>query len=394
MAVFTDAKIIDVKSGDILDDGALVIEEGVVAWVGPKAELSADTSDAVSLGGGYVIPGLISSHVHFDLGFGIPHGESLPARTLRAAENARKTLRSGVTTVRLAGTEDGLDFALRGSIQKGETTGPRIYTAGNGICSTGGHGAGSFIEADGADEFRRAARSQVSLGADLIKIVPSGGVAGTYEKAGDTHLTAEEMAAAAQVAHAWGKHITAHLGGADTIRLAIECGVDCVEHGYQLDAETAEFMAERGTYLSPTIGVTRAEEFYLRMGESEAFLQKILGPAQRHWDGLVAAIKAGVKIITGTDLYPHEPIGGTTAHIREMEYYQDAGLSPLQALQAATVNPATLLGDADRIGSLEVGAFGDFLVLDENPLESISALRSIREVVLGGKVIDRENPRD
>ncbi len=394
MAVFTDARIIDVKTGDVLDDGALVIENGVVAWVGPKAELSADTSDAVSLGGGYVIPGMISSHVHFDLGFGIPASETLPERTLRSADNARKTLHGGVTSVRMTGTSDGVDFALRNAIEAGYTTGPRIYTAGNGICSTGGHGAGHFIEADSPDEFRKAARSQLGIGADLIKIVPSGGVAGKYYKAGETYLTAEEVAAATQVAHAWGKHVTAHLGGADTIRMAIENGVDCVEHAYQLDDETAQFMAERGIYLTPTIGVTRAEEFYVRMGEGEAFLKKILGPADRHWQSLQYAIDAGVKIICGTDLFPHEPIGGTTAHIRELEYYGDAGLSPLEVLQAATVNPATLLGESDRIGSLEVGAFGDFVVLDENPLENVSALRTIREVVLGGKVVDRESARD
>ena len=134
MTTFTDAKIVDVKTGDLLEDGALVVQDGVLAWAGVRSELPGefDTADATSLGGGYVVPGLISCHVHFNLGFGIPGGESIPAMTLRSAENARRTLRSG-RSVRMTGTEHGVDFALRESIQRGETTGPRIYTVNGGI---------------------------------------------------------------------------------------------------------------------------------------------------------------------------------------------------------------------------------------------------------------------
>src|SRR5579864_8195083 len=190
--------------------------------------------------------------------------ETEAALALRMAQNAREALHAGVTTVRLTGERKHADFALKASIARGETRGPRIFTAGMACIATGGHGhtrAGT-IEADGPDEFRKVVRMQLRAGADLIKIAISGGIAGEHEAIRDAQLSREEMRAVMETAHGSGKKVTAHAGPPGAIRDAIECGLDCVEHGYFLTEEVIHLMVEQGVWLVPTIAVSRCEEFY------------------------------------------------------------------------------------------------------------------------------------
>jgi len=393
MQIFTGATFVDLDAGVHRPDWAIAVDDGQVVGTGPAASVVAEfgaSADTVDLGGGYALPGLINCHVHLDLALPGPtfvHNETLDARVLRTMVNGQRTLASGTTTVRLTGTDGHVEFSLRRLIDAGQVVGPRIFTAGRGITSTGGHGHESFIEADGPAEFRRAAREQMTIGADLVKICLSGGIAGRYESGRDTQLFADEVSAAIDVAHKWNKHVTAHAGASDGIAVAIELGIDCIEHGYYLDKATTDLMAERGVWLVPTIGVSRCREFYERINAPCWMLEKGLSSDAEHWQALQFAIESGVRLAMGTDMHPDEPLNGTTATVCELGWYQEAGLSPLEALRTATVNPAQLLRSEGRIGTLQAGAFADLIVVDDDPLADVAALRGIRFVAKGGRVV-------
>ncbi|HYW89564.1 MAG TPA: amidohydrolase family protein [Chloroflexota bacterium] len=343
------------------------------------------------------MPGLFNMHVHFGL---ILPGrdehrmafETEAALALRMAQNARETVLSGVTTVRLTGERKFADFALKSSIERGETLGPRVFTAGHACIATGGHGhtrAGT-MEADGPDGFRHAVRVQLRAGADFIKICISGGIAGEHEAIRDAQLSKDEMRAVMETAHGSGKKVTAHAGPAGAIRDAIECGLDCVEHGYFLTDEVIQLMVERDVWLVPTIAVSRCEEFYAKIGAPQWMVRKALAAGELHWAALEKAIRAGVNICLGTDMMPAEPFEGTTATIRELEFYVAAGMTPLQAVQSATLLPARWLAVDDRLGSLEVGTLADIIAVDGDPTRDISAMRRVCFVMKDGQVIRQD----
>jgi len=390
--IFTGATIVDLDSGEHRPGWSLGVEGGKVVAAGAAEAVAAEAgadAETIDVGAGYLLPGLINCHVHLDLalpGASYIHDETRDARVLRTMLNGERSVAAGVTTVRLTGTKDHVEFTLRDLIEAGQVAGPRIFTAGHGVTSTGGHGHATFVEADGPAEFRKAARAQLTIGADLVKICISGGIAGRHETGRDTQLFADEMAAAIEVAHMWGKHATAHAGPAAGITTAIEQGIDCIEHGYYLDKATTDLMAERGVWLVPTIGVSRCGEFYERIGAPCWMIEKGLASAEDHWQGLVHAIDSGVRLAMGTDMYPHEELDGTTATVCELEWYQQAGLSPLESLRTATVNPAALLRQSGLLGTLAVGAHADLVVVDDDPLVDVAALRGIRFVAKGGVV--------
>jgi imidazolonepropionase-like amidohydrolase len=201
------------------------------------------------------------------------------------------------------------------------------------------------------------------------------------------------MRAVMETAHGSGKKVTAHAGPVNAIRDAIECGLDCVEHGYFLDEPTIKLMVERGVWLVPTIVVSRCEEFFHKIGAPDWMIRKALDAGVLHFGGLQTAIREGVQIAFGTDMLPAEPYEGTTATVRELEFYVDAGMTPLQAIRAATVKPAEWLGVADRQGTVEPGKAADLIAMNGNPLESISNLRSLRFVMQNGKVVRHDAPR-
>jgi imidazolonepropionase-like amidohydrolase len=375
------------------------VEGSTIRAVGPRAELRGQADSEIDLQGAFVMAGLANMHVHFGLILPGVEGdkmvnESEAALALRMAQNARETLHAGVTTVRLVGERKHADFALRASINKGETLGPRVFAAGMAVIATGGHGhtrAGT-IEADGADDFRNKVRLQLKAGADLIKICISGGIAGEHEAIRDAQLSKDEMRAVMETAHGSGKKVTAHAGPPGAIRDAIECGLDCVEHGYFLDDETIKLMVERGVWYVPTIVVSRCEEFFHKIGAPEWMIRKALAAGELHFAALQRAIRAGVQIALGTDMMPAEPYEGTTATVRELEFYVEAGMTPLQAVRVATRQPAEWLGVADRQGTVEVGKVADLIAVDGDPTESISNLRKLRFVMKDGQVV-RHDPR-
>jgi imidazolonepropionase-like amidohydrolase len=391
--LLTNANVVDVHTGAVTPDTAIGVTAGRITALGADAG-GGDASRVLDLSGAYVLPGLVNCHVHFGLVLPGTAGERLRGETeaalaLRMAANARETLHAGVTTVRLVGERPYADLALRRSIAAGETPGPRVLSAGPLLISVGGHGweiPGS-IEANGADEFRRLAREQLKHGTDWVKISVSGGIAGENEAIADSQMTADEITAVTDAAHARGRKVAAHAGPPAVIRLAVEHGVDSIEHGYFLDDETTTFMAARGAWLVPTVNVSRAVAFYEKIGAPPWMVEKALAAGELHWAGLQAAIRNKVKIALGTDMMPHEPFDGTTVTVREIEFMAEAGMTALEAVQAATIRAAELLDVENEIGSVEVGKCADLVALGANPLDGLAALRDLRAVIARGTVV-------
>ncbi|NED97028.1 amidohydrolase family protein [Phytoactinopolyspora alkaliphila] len=396
-AVLVDCALWDGHTASAVQDQALrIAPDGTIRAVGGAEEVLAQARDdgdaVVELGGATVTPGLVNMHVHLGLALPGPLAEASRAATdaeqvLLMAGNARDVLRAGVTTVRLVGESRFADMALRGAIRRGQVDGPTIYTAGHALCCTGGHGHGAdAVEADGADGFRRATREQIRAGADLIKVCISGGIAGEYEQINTPQLTDDEMSAVISTAHDWGRKVTAHAGPSEVIARAVELGLDCVEHGYELEAGLCATMAERGVAYCPTITVSRCEQFFLDSGVPRWMIDRALSAGPRHWQSLQHAIAAGVPIIMGTDMPPQVPYDETTATVREMEFMAKAGMSAHAVMVSATSAAAAWLGAAGSLGSLAPGAQADLLVLDGDPTLDVSALRALHGVVRAGQV--------
>jgi imidazolonepropionase-like amidohydrolase len=296
--------------------------------------------------------------------------------------------------VRLVGESRYTDFALRRAIDAGLLDGPRIFTAGHALCCTGGHGwDADALEADGPDGFRRATREQLRAGADLIKVCISGGIAGEHERIDTPQLSDAELAAVIDTAHDWGRKVAAHAGPAGATRRAVELGVDCVEHGYQLTGELTDEMARRGTWYVPTIVVSRCKDYYEANGVVGWLQERALAAGPRHWESLQNALRSGVRIAFGTDMPPHADYDGTSATVRELEFMVEAGMSDLAALQSATTGPAEWLGASGRLGVLAVGAPADLVAVGGDPSQDISALRSLHLVMKGGRVHRDEHGR-
>lgn len=396
--VLANCAVVDALQEQPLSDAGVWIDGNRIAAVGPvdcvlSEAKQAGSVNVVDLDGAHVMPGLMNMHVHF--GLALPGqteflSEGVAARVLRMAANARAALAAGVTTVRLLGEWRGTDFALRDAIERGRASGPRIFTAGAPVVCTGGHGHQFAIEVDGADGFRQAVRSQLKAGADLIKICISGGIAGKHEGFG-AQLTRDEMSAVAEVAHSWGRKVTAHAGPPDVISDAIDCGIDGMEHGYLVTDEVARKMAARGTWLVPTICVSRDREFFDRIGAPDWMIERALAAGEKHWAALKSCIEADVKIAMGTDMMPAEPLAGTNATVREMELMQEAGMSARDVLVSATLAAATMLGVEDRLGVVEAGKLADLVAVHGDPTADISNMRNLRLVMKDGLVV-RSDP--
>lgn len=375
------------------DRGVWIGADGTIRAVGPADDVHAEapaSARVVDLDGAYLMAGLMNLHVHF--GLALPgdladtvHRSNPAELVLLMADSARRTLRSGVTTVRLVGESRYTDFALRKAIDAGAVDGPRIFTAGHALCCTGGHGwEADAMEADGADGFRRATREQLRAGADLIKVCVSGGIAGEHEHLDTPQLDDDEMAAVLRIAHDWGRKVTAHAGPADVVGRAVELGLDCVEHGYQLTPEITKLMASRGVWYVPTIVVSRCEEFFKANRVPTWMIDRALSAGPEHWDSLRHALADGVDIAMGSDMPPHAPFDETTATVRELELMVEAGMPVLDALRSATIRPAEWLGVDSRMGTVEVGKQADLIGLRADPTKDISALRTLHLVLKGG----------
>jgi len=305
------------------------------------------------------------------------------------AANARDILQAGVTTIRLPGDQRHGDLALKKAISKGQAHGPRIFSAGESLIITGGHGSKHGVTYnDGPYELIKAARREISAGASWVKILISGGIATEGGDISQALMTPEEINAVIDAAHRLGARVAAHSGSPAATDIAIDAGIDSIEHGYFLDRPVLRKMKKHGTWLVPTIVVSQpaTAPFFEKIGSPQWYLDRRDSVGKEHWKALQIAIEEGVNIALGTDQLPSEPNDGTTATAREAQYYVEAGMTPLQALRAATIEPARMLGADNEIGSLAVGKYADIVAVDGDPTEDIKALRNIMFVMKGGHI--------
>lgn len=400
MLTLKAARVLDVQTGEIRENGLVTIDGDRIVSCGA----GSGEGELLDLGDVTLLPGLMDMEVNLLMG---GRGETLalspvqddpPLRMLRAVGNARRTLRAGFTTVRNLGlfVKTGgylLDVALSKAIDAGWIDGPRVVPAGHAITPTGGHLDPTMFAAfapgimtltleegiaNGVDEVRKAVRYQIKHGARLIKVCASGGVMSHTGTAGAQHYSDEELRAIVDEAHRRGLKVAAHTHGADAVRHAVEAGIDCIEHGFLLDDETIKLMAERGTFLVPTTYLIEGMDMSKAAPELQAKAAEIFPKARTV---VSRAVAAGVKIAAGTDA-PAIPHG---RNAQELIALVARGMTPLQVLQAATVNAAELLGVDDR-GRIADGLLADLVAVPGNPLEDMSVLADVRFVMKGGAV--------
>lgn len=390
--------VVDIDTGATTRDAVVLVQGERILRVGPAASVPVPAgAKVVPMAGKWLVPGLMNMHVHFGLKLPGAEGNALINETdgeeaLRMADNARRSLLAGVTTVRLTAEDHGIDFMLKRAIAKGQAVGPRIESAGELIVPTGGHGS---LEADGPAEFSKVAREQIKRGASWIKIAISGGISDTHGSISAAPMTDAELSTIIDVAHRNGVKVTAHNGSSEAALQALKFGIDCFEHGYHLNDEVLIKMKAQGVWLVPTMVVSQpgAYEFYRKIGSPSWYLDRVASTGKDHWAMLQKAIRMGINVALGTDQFPFEPNDGTTATVAEAELYQKAGMTPLAALQAATIRPAKMLGlDAD-VGRIKAGQYADIVAVDADPTKDISALRTLDFVMKGGAIYrDDDHP--
>ena len=394
-------RVLDVHTGKVLSGQAIVIEDGKIVSIGPYSGAHVDTNaKVIDLSGKTVLPGLIDAHTHLtmDPNFGYETlAISIPRQALIGAKNARATLLAGFTTVRNVGAYGFSDIALRDAINAGDVPGPRMLASGPPLSITGGHcdnnllpydyHATSIGVADGVESVQHKTREDIKYGADLIKICATGGVLSMGDNPQHSQYTQEELRAIVADAHRLGRKVAAHAHGAEGIVWAANAGVDSIEHGSYIDDAGIAAMKQHGTYLVPTLYLGDwliDNAVQTRMPPPLLDKAKAVIPAARQ--NVARAFAAGVKVGFGTDaaVYPH----GMNAH--EFAVMVKLGLTPLQAIQAATINDADLLGWSDRVGSLEPNHFADIIAVDGDPLQDITTLQRVKFVMKGGTVYKNE----
>lgn len=374
-------------------DLAVVVDAGKVSCVCPAAEVVVKNDDeVVDAAGKFVMPGMIDCHVHIhssgDADTREENRESVPLRTLRAAHYARLDLEAGFTTVRNMGSGSGIDMGLKQAMQMGLATGARVITCGSCITMTGGHGWMGGLEVDGVDEARKAARQLLKQGVELVKIMATGGVMTPGVEPGSPQLTEEEIRAAVEEAHKAGRKTATHAQGTEGIKNAVRAGIDSVEHGIFLDDEVIEMMKARGTALIPTlVAPYHIVEGGLAAGIPAYAVEKANRIIADHHKSFKKALAAGVRIGVGTDA--GTPLNRHGDNSLELQMLVENGMTPEQALLAATKVNSEIADRANLIGTLEAGKLADILVVDGNPLEDIKVLRNkenIKLVIKDGKV--------
>lgn len=368
---------------------AVVVEDGRIRAVGPLSDVQSARCRPIALTG-TLLPGLIDCHTHVCLSGGLNPvadlaTDSTSRRTVRAIEALRAQRRAGVTTIRDLGGAHGLDLELARGLREGWVEGPRMLAAGTVICITGGHACFIGIECDGADAVRRAARQQIKAGADLVKVIATGGVITPGVQPGAAQMTPDELRSACEEAHKADRRVAAHAQGTVGILNALRAGVDTIEHGFHLDPETIGLMVARGTALVPTFAAAVGILAGADRGVPDYMVEKVRRIAEAHAASFRAALAAGVRLVCGTDAgTPLNPHGGIVV---ELGQFVAHGASPLQALRGATGGAAEAIGRPDR-GVIEPGRRADLLWVDGDPTTDLSALRRVRAVWMDGQVVE------
>ncbi len=388
--------LVDGTGREPFADAVIAIREGKISYAGPASTWYEAGGEFITLDlhGMYVLPGLIDAHVHLsgsgeaDSQFYAPAGQM----ALKILSNAQKNLAAGVTTVRDLGGWSELEFDVRRSIQRGDFPGPRLCLAGRFISITeagADYYVGMYRVADGVDEVRKAVREQVKHGADVIKMGVTGAVLVESGVPGATHFNSDEIQALVDEAKKFGKPVAMHAHGIDGIRKAVEAGVTTLEHGTYLfrDPGVIQLMAERGVFLVPTLKVG----WDIILAEKSAIplwiMEKNKATQGEAAMSLKMAYEAGVRIAMGSDV--GTPLNYHGENALEVFWMEQAGLSKMDAIVAATGNAAKALGWDAWLGTLEVGKVADLIVHEKNPLEDLRALadkKSLRFVMKDGKI--------
>lgn len=395
-------------SGELIPDGAVIVEAGTIRHVGPRREvLGASHTPGIHFSAATLLPGLIDAHIHLT-GDRI-YGRQFPnpaLESLRAADDARRVLLSGFTTVRDCGS--AVSVALRDAIEEGTTIGPRVVCAGPMISQTGGHAdwhtlpyqfmhneaLNDRLIVDGEDACRAVVRRLVRQRVDFIKICTTGGVGTQFDHMLDPHFTLREIDAIVDEAHRAGRRVAAHAQGKQGVLNAIRCGVDTIEHGYFADQETIDEMLSSGTVLVPTFGLL--DRFKETMKTPE-----MLPPWRREKQPQAMAAmeksfplawRAGIPIATGSDAFG--PPGRELGHSAEeaISMVKSGGVPDAMAVTFATHGGAQALGMEGKIGALAAGAHADIIAVKGNPTQDIEALRDVQFVMKDGEIYRNDPP--
>jgi len=403
--VIKAGRMIDALTGKVLTNQLILIDHDTIKAVGSNIAIPAGAK-IIDLSNATVLPGLIDCHTHITQQPGENYYDDIFRKTpidyaIIAHIYAKRTLEAGFTSIRDVGSVAFMDVALMNAINNGDIPGPRIEPATLFIGSTGSHGDldgfSPYIDwigpkqmsgvANGVDEVRAQVRYNIKYGAQVIKFGASAGVLTEEESVGAPQYTQEEMNAIVDEAHLWGKKACAHAHGTIAIKMAVKAGVASIEHGSFLDDEAIAMMKERGTYLVADIyNDDYILSDYAKHGTPQKIIdkEKLVGKTQRL--SFQKAVKAGVKIAFGTDagVYPHGWNG------KQFKYMVKFGLTPMQAIQAATVNAADLLGWTSKVGSITPGKYADIVAVTNDPLTDITTLEHVQFVMKGGMVYKDE----
>ena len=392
--------LLDVKTGKILDGQTIVVSGDTISSVAATSAVPTQPGDTVvDLGNMTVMPGLIDVHTHitgepnFDPYFELTQTDAKEA--IQGVVNARTTLMAGFTTIRNVGAGGYTDVDLRDAINQGQVPGPHMQVSGPALGITGGHCDDNLLPikyhvtgdgvADGIAGVQQKVRQNIKYGVDLIKICATGGVLSKGDDPQASQYTIEEMRAIVADAHRLGRKVAAHAHGSQGILWATEAGVDSIEHGSYIDDASIAAMKKNGTYLVPTLYL---QDWMIEKGNLPRFYQ------QKMKDTIVVAkknvkhaIESGVKIALGTDaaVYPH----GLNAHELDV-YVNQMGMTPLVAVQSATINAADLMGWSAKTGSIEPGHWADIIAVERNPLDDVRVLQHVSFVMKSGIVYKEE----
>ena len=396
------AHLVDVKAGTVRDNPLVIIEGERITEVRYDGQVPAGVN-VIDLGSATLLPGLIDCHVHLTGDPGEVKGDYYEAVLKRGSIDsailsptyAKRTLDAGFTTVRNLGAPDYVDVALRNAIDRGDIAGPRMLVSGPPLGATGGHaddttGFSPWIEfhgvegvADGVDAIRHRVRENVKNGADVIKFMASAGVLSAEASVGAPQYSQQEMNAVVDEAHRWGKKVAAHAHGAESIKMAIRAGVDSIEHSSMIDEEGLKLAKQHGTYLDFDVyNDDYILSEYAKKGFPASTVEKerLVGRLQR--ENFQRAVKAGEKMAFGTDagVYPH---GWNAKQFAVMTHW---GMTPMQAIQAATVNAADLLGMTGKVGAVAPGYYADLVAVSGDPINDVAQLEHVGFVMKGGAV--------
>ena len=397
VTVIRAGRLIDPSSGQALDGRSLLVRDGRIAAVQPLDAAAPAGARVIDLSRETVLPGLIDVHVHLTANADEAGAKALtvsvPDEALHGVGNARKTLMAGFTTARNVGASHYTDVALRNAIDAGEVDGPRLQVSGPPLGAVGGHADENLLPpefhysdegvATGPWPLREKVRENFKYGADLIKFMATGGVLSHGDSVGGQQLSQEEMDAIVTEAHLWGRKVAVHAHGADGIKAAIRAGADSIEHCSFIDDEGLRLAKQKGTYLDFDI---YNDDYIMsegpKVGIEPASLAKehLVGQTQR--DNFRRAVQAGEKMAFATDagVYPH----GDNA--KQFHYMVAYGMSPMQAIQAATIAGADLMGLNGKAGCVQVGCYADVIAVAEDPLRRVEALEHVDFVMKGGVV--------